>query len=242
MSSDIRSNQTELQERLMQPELNRLMTWPPERILEEPTNGMTTLCNAICEQAKSVNLEVSQIDRHANGDLHPILQVGIDCHSIVIGRLLKEGLDQIYGWYTGEAFLLRGKVCTPDDVRIFLVGPDGSNVDSEWRMYAQRIESNERVCRKLVWLPPANEAEHSLSLDTLFKRSFLARPWRQAAPAEGELDYFSDMFQRHFQSNMTQNDSVNKEWLSILRKVHDNRERLAELLINSFGTEHGGAS
>jgi hypothetical protein len=39
------------------------------------------------------------------------------------------------------------------------------------------IERNERICRKLVWLPPADCEDYEASLNAFMKRTFLAFPW-----------------------------------------------------------------
>jgi hypothetical protein len=63
-----------------------------------------------------------------------------------------------------------------EDLHLFLVGPPGACENLRWIELASLIERDERVCRKLVWLPPQSSMESSVQ--TFLNRTFLARPWR----------------------------------------------------------------
>ncbi|MGY0794229.1 hypothetical protein ACW7BJ_33195 [Azospirillum argentinense] len=66
-----------------------------------------------------------------------------------------------------------------DDLLLILVGPPGSDTDDAWKHAREVVERNERVCRVLVWLPPAPELGGlwQKSLDSVIDRTFLVRPW-----------------------------------------------------------------
>lgn len=71
---------------------------------------------------------------------------------------------------------------------LFLVGPPGSLDSKEWRDVEYRIERDERICRKLVWLPPSDESLLDRDAHRFCERTFMARPWRDANTATEELD------------------------------------------------------
>lgn len=92
-----------------------------------------------------------------------------------------------------------------DDLNLFFVGPPGSSSESEWVNFAQTIERNDLVCRKLVWLPSRNESLWEQEIKSLLERSFLAKPWLHAANTSvAPLDSVSDI------------SSTLKEWSEVL--------------------------
>ena len=79
-----------------------------------------------------------------------------------------------------------------DDLNLFLVGPVGSKDETEWQNFAQVIERNDLVCRKLVWLPGKNDHEWSIEMGEFLDRTFLAQPWKMSEVALGiSLDALS---------------------------------------------------
>jgi hypothetical protein len=80
-----------------------------------------------------------------------------------------------------------------DDMNIFLVGPAGSKDETEWQNFAQVVERNDLVCRKLLWLPGKNDHEWSNELVAFLDRTFLSEPWKGTATTSGiNLDALSD--------------------------------------------------
>lgn len=72
---------------------------------------------------------------------------------------------------------------------LFFAGPIASSTDPSWQRAAAEIERDERVCRKLVWLPDAECG----NLDAFIRRTFLASPWTEAEqPGAGELAWLGD--------------------------------------------------
>lgn len=76
------------------------------------------------------------------------------------------------------------------NLHLFLIGPAGASVDSKWRQVAAEIESDDRVCRKLVWL--FNENPTVPEARSFLERTFLARPW-PLAPSAQRLDEMADV-------------------------------------------------
>ncbi|WP_437981391.1 ABC-three component system middle component 1 [Sorangium sp. So ce117] len=71
---------------------------------------------------------------------------------------------------------------------LFLVGPLGSAEIKEWRDNQYRFERDERICRKLVWLPPGDDSLLKRESVRFCNRTFMARPWLEASRNAEELD------------------------------------------------------
>lgn len=67
------------------------------------------------------------------------------------------------------------------DLHLFLIGPSGSREEGSWRGLRSRLETDERFCRKFVWLPSVKP--DNPEIDDFLDRTFLAQPWK-AGPAE----------------------------------------------------------
>lgn len=94
------------------------------------------------------------------------------------------------------------------DLNLFLVGPSGSATDGEWCALAARLERDESVCRKMVWLPPKDPKEMEKSANTFFERTFLARPWKFSANQQTpELSPIN---------RLSLGDPVFQSWLAVL--------------------------
>ena len=68
---------------------------------------------------------------------------------------------------------------------VLLIGPNGSARDPKWISAAAAIEDDDRICRKLVWLPTGDA---TASAESLLIRSPFARPWRGAHPIDAQAD------------------------------------------------------
>ena len=80
------------------------------------------------------------------------------------------------------------------DLQLWLLGPDGSEDDPEWRALALAMERDDRVARKLVWLPPENPGERDAAFAGFVARTFLARPWQALPPQPAaQLDRLSEL-------------------------------------------------
>lgn len=81
--------------------------------------------------------------------------------------------------YRNQAMIARawlGKEAA--NLQLFLIGPSGAMEDVFWRQLAEEIEIDDRVCRKLVWLP--SDAPSVADASYFLQRTFLARPWADA--------------------------------------------------------------
>ena len=118
---------------------------------------------------------------------------------------------------------------TSEDLNLYLVGPSGSDTRMQWRDIAAEIERDERVCRKLVWLPPVTASEQEDSLAHFLSRTFLARPWKDTgAPGEHDIDRL-----RNLGSKLTSDDAPRatiEEWLRILQTPQSDSNDLVRQL------------
>jgi len=75
-----------------------------------------------------------------------------------------------------------------DDLSLILIGPPGSERLTEWRAFSATVERDDRVCRKLVWLPSTPQ-DFQVQAGEFIGRTFLAKPWAVAlGPQAQELD------------------------------------------------------
>lgn len=113
-----------------------------------------------------------------------------------------------------------------ENLGLFLAGPYGSSNNPKWQEIALRVERNENVCRKLVWLPPAPAEDKVTSLKAFCGRTFLARPWKHRIhDVHAELDPIG---------RIAAKSPINKEWLQIIEESVEGNDVIAERLISSW--------
>ena len=129
-------------------------------------------------------------------------------------------------WWAG---LVRSEIAPPrrSDLHLFLIGPPGSSKDAKWRGRQSRIESDERFCRKFVWLPSETPTEKEVA--ELLDRTFLAQPWK-APPAEPRpLDPLERLVEEADLSGLLTAVEA-REWIRAL-SVGDRTRQMAEELV-----------
>jgi hypothetical protein len=87
--------------------------------------------------------------------------------------------ERVWSQHQRSAAVTRASLppASNEDVVLYLVGPVGSINEPEWRTFGMQVERNDLVCRKLVWLPPADTAQRESSIVEFCRRTFLSRPW-----------------------------------------------------------------
>jgi hypothetical protein len=135
------------------------------------------LLTHLSARAAELSLPCS-MDEAAQVLQHRTLLVG---HYAVLMSGLGNDLSQADVWVRAAEYQAANALSgLPDkyreDLHLFLIGPPGACEDLRWVELASQIERDERVCRKLVWLPPQSSMENSVQ--TFLDRTFLARPWR----------------------------------------------------------------
>lgn len=107
------------------------------------------------------------------------------------------------------------------DMLLLLIGPDCSSRDAKWISAAASIEDDDRICRKLVWLP---DGDLTASAESLLTRSPFARPWRGAYPIDAQAgaidrlisdgDELDDIAMRAESSNLPPADFIRQALLA----------------------------
>jgi hypothetical protein len=122
---------------------------------------------------------------------------GDDCRGAIIGRhslLVMTPGESVGDWESclerghRQAAVARSWLLGRRELDLYLlfIGPGSSECDPKWRDIALRVERDERVCRKLVWLPGNDVAEGARAF---VNRTFLARPWSAIGDgSQNELD------------------------------------------------------
>lgn len=161
--------------------------------VEEPPPGM------LGSQLKSELLAAVALDAslgRAEQDLPPeVLGARVDGTPLLFGML---GPDPSHDFvreqlrrYHNQATIARSWLAADSpNLQLFLAGPDGSAERPEWRDVAALVEADDRVCRKLVWLPRAGADERDAW--RFLGRTFLAAPWlSQPDGVSARLDWMS---------------------------------------------------
>ena len=116
-----------------------------------------------------------------NEDLPFIVgSVQLDAVPVLVGEIngppQRSSVEQALRKYRNQATIARSWLGNAaPNLQLFLIAPAGSFGSLEWRQLAAEIESDDRVCRKLVWL-----CDHAPSVGdagTFLDRTFVARPW-----------------------------------------------------------------
>lgn len=129
-----------------------------------------------------------------------------ECIGLAIGRFAlilgvlpdcpsQEAVQEAVRRYRNQCLIARSYLSPSQslDLQLMLLGPRGSDIDSEWDTLAKLVERDDRVARKLVWLLPEIPDRDEESFNQFIKQTFLARPWRGFSKLEDvELDKLSD--------------------------------------------------
>ena len=141
---------------------------------------------------------------------------------VLLGQLGEEA-DQVavvdtLRRYRNQATIARSWLgADAQDLHLFLIGPAHGRTSLWWRDLARQVESDDRVCRKLVWLPSATPTLESAA--EFLSRTFLAAPWKRLAGDSAQrLDYLSSI-------------PVPAEWLSVLSDDTLSADQLVERLV-----------
>jgi hypothetical protein len=115
----------------------------------------------------------------------------IGTHAIYVGSIgeVEDEAEQFLYDHHLRAARARSWLSTKENLYIFLAGPPGSGERGRtaWKNIAYAFERDERICRKMVWLPCADPSGWEDEVDRFCDRTFLAQPWNIEV-AIGELD------------------------------------------------------
>lgn len=114
-----------------------------------------------------------------------------------------------------------------EDLLLILVAPGGSDVDKAWQERRATVERDAFVCRKLVWLPPEENAE--AATEKFLSRTFLSRPWRaEAGATEGDLDRMARIAERITAEGLSPDEAA--RWVAVLSAPADDTDILESLV------------
>jgi len=134
--------------------------------------------------------------RKRDDDLPPYVRaIQLDGFPVLIGVLIGSAEVSNIGpqlrRYRNQATIARSWL-GPEapNLHLFLIGPIGALLDADWRQLAAEIESDDRVCRKQVWLPAVQYSPDDAR--EFLARTFIARPW-PAVQRTGRLDTMANL-------------------------------------------------
>lgn len=115
-------------------------------------------------------------------------------------------------WWTG---LVRSELAPTkrSDLHLFLVAPRGTSSQAAWQGHRSRYESDERFCRKFVWLPSQDPSRDEI--DAFLDRTFLAKPWQSPSVAPQSLDPVERLLQEAYRGGLLHPDEVS-QWITRL--------------------------
>jgi hypothetical protein len=130
-------------------------------------------------------------------------------------------------WWTG---LVRANIAPSrrSDLHLFLIAPKGTHAQAEWQGRRSRIESDERFCRKFVWLPSLdpNRAE----LETFLDRTFLAQPWVGDSAEPRSLDPLERLVEETSSNSLSRDEA--RGWVARLGSADvSGMQQIAEDLV-----------
>lgn len=114
------------------------------------------------------------------------------------------------------------------DLHLFLVAPRGANDDAGWRGRRSRIESDDRFCRKFLWLPSTEP--NSTEIGTFLDRTFLATPWEGGSASPRSLDPLERLIDEFHSPNITREET--QAWIERLEAFDGATAGIAEALVD----------
>lgn len=167
--------------------------------------------------------------------------LAVGYHSILVGDLGDDPdraavHDHLRRWHNQAVIARSWLGARGDDLVLVLVAPPAAVADARWINAARQIERNERVCRKLVWLPPADDATMAESLEDFFARSCLARPWTEGPRQDqAALDAMATLATDIADDTLTA--AAAHRWLNLLSHDDLDREDMMEALVAALEDE-----
>jgi hypothetical protein len=106
------------------------------------------------------------------------------------------------------------------NLQMFLARHVSATRDPLWEEFASIVEADDRVCRKLVWLPTADASGESAK--AFFARTFLASPWTEfERPIVATLDVMSGIQLPPGWKAVLEDDALDAD--SLLRRLAEAR-------------------
>ncbi len=166
----------------------------------------------------------------------PELRRGFDLQPVSLSLLLCgldavdfEGSYRAALWWTG---LVRSEIAPSrrSDLHLFLIGPMGTSSEADWGGIRSRIESDERFCRKFVWLPTCEP--DPVEIGEFLNRTFLAQPWKGKSAEPRSLDPLEPLIEGASVEGVLASEEL-RRWLARLGSVDVTKvQQIAEDLVS----------
>jgi hypothetical protein len=106
-----------------------------------------------------------------------------------------------------------------------------TNAEADWRGIIDLAERDETVCRKVIWMPDADDVD--ASYDLFLARTFLAQPWRSLeAVLNAPLDHNQGLAERILVKHGL-SESVARRWVALAEIYKDDPDGLIPQLVSA---------
>ncbi len=112
-----------------------------------------------------------------------------------------------------------------ENLLLFLVGPACPAGDPNWTDIVYEVERDERICRKMVFLPPPAEGDVDAEIGWFISRTFLARPWERPT-AQTDLDPLL--------TTLNDTSDIPPPWIPIIRRGEGDASALIDQLLENL--------
>lgn len=112
-----------------------------------------------------------------------------------------------------------------ENLLLFLVGPACPAGDPNWTDIVYEVERDERICRKMVFLPPPAEGDVDAEIGWFISRTFLARPWERST-AQTDLDPLL--------TTLNDTSDIPPAWIPIIRRGEGDASALVDQLLENL--------
>jgi hypothetical protein len=107
---------------------------------------------------------------------------------------------------------------------IFVADEPGKN----WKQHIDRVQRDEAICRKLVWMPALQDLDRSFA--DFVERSFFARPWLIAEKRDAPLDQNQQLVETVLREQGLSGRAA-KAWVELAASKIDDPDQLVERLV-----------
>ena len=133
-------------------------------------NAVDLLISAMANRANRFNWPFSRLDESPDWFLvghHQILMVTLPLDVDAADSIFDAAIERAY-----DRWIVAGDGAA--NIVMFCLAPPEAETIPDWLPFSAKVERDEAICRKLVWLP------ETTSVEAFLDRTMLARPWEKA--------------------------------------------------------------